>query len=328
MNEEVQDEISSESFNINDADIKFTNYLISYEKYNKERYYLSKNGMGERLLARALRRLPNLASVDVVFSSPWIGARMILGQMHGVSGLEYDFSSSEPINTLFHSIIQASIRLKSLRFMNADDVLLVGGVNDHDYRTLGKETRPYKSLAVPNGDEASGSTFSESRKLIAYLTNESSALRGLETFEILRISSEETPQRPQTFWESVSVCLINNAPTLRILQIGGELVGWETYAISKAMSDTTFPVLVTLSMTEMFFSKAELLIDIINATPNVQEYSTAARVETCRELHQRNEDVPAEEFQSSAWPANRGDRDGFVPQRRNRQQPPRGLSVS
>ena len=117
----VRDRLEEDTFSHNLFSLSFGKYVTAYEGYIKAQDYLSKKSQDIKILLRALRHLPRLTDVTVVFRNEIIGAREIMSAFGVLNGNELTLDSEYTLPVLIEALSGSERKLNTFKIIPDQD---------------------------------------------------------------------------------------------------------------------------------------------------------------------------------------------------------------
>lgn len=103
----VRNRLERDTFSHNVFSLSFGKHIAAYKSYVEAQDYLSKKSQDTKILTRALRRLPGLKNVTVVFGNGTIGAREIMSAFGLLNGNEVTLDSEYTLPVLIEALSES-----------------------------------------------------------------------------------------------------------------------------------------------------------------------------------------------------------------------------
>lgn len=103
----VKKRLERDTFSHNTFALAFGKHVAAYKGYLEAQHYLSKNAQDLYILVRALRRLPRIKNVTVVFNDQIIGAQEIMSAFGLLNGDEVTLDAEYTLQILVGALIES-----------------------------------------------------------------------------------------------------------------------------------------------------------------------------------------------------------------------------
>lgn len=113
----VRNRLERDTFSHNVFSLSFGKHVAAYKGYVEAQDYLSKNSQDTKILLRALRLLPRLKNVTVVFKSEIIGAREIMSALGLLDGNEVTLDSEYTLPVLIEALSESDRKLEKFNLV-------------------------------------------------------------------------------------------------------------------------------------------------------------------------------------------------------------------
>lgn len=107
----VRNRLKQDTFSHNIFSLSFGKHVTAYKSYVEAQDYLSKKSQDTEILTRALRRLPRLKNLSVVFKNEIIGAREIMSAFGLLNGNEITLDSEYTLPVLIEALSESERQL-------------------------------------------------------------------------------------------------------------------------------------------------------------------------------------------------------------------------
>ena len=105
----VRSRFERDTFSHNTFSLSFGKHVAAYKGYVEAQDYLSKKSQDTKILIRALRHLPRLKNVTVVFQNSIIGAREIMSAFGLLNGNEVTLDSEYTLPVLIEALGESDL---------------------------------------------------------------------------------------------------------------------------------------------------------------------------------------------------------------------------
>ena len=102
---------------MNECDLRLVNYDLACEAHNVERRRLIQDDFDKTILTRALKRLTNLRTVDIIFGDPWIGSRELHKKFIWPCSEMFKFDGIGILAPFIKALGWSERRLQTLKFI-------------------------------------------------------------------------------------------------------------------------------------------------------------------------------------------------------------------
>lgn len=116
----VRNRLERDTFSHNVFSLSFGKHIAAYKSYVEAQDYLSKKSQDTKILTRALRRLPGLKNVTVVFRNETIGAREIMSAFGLLNGNEVTLDSEYTLPVLIEALSESERQLSVFNLVSAE----------------------------------------------------------------------------------------------------------------------------------------------------------------------------------------------------------------
>lgn len=116
----VRSRFERDTFSHNVFSLSFGKHVAAYKGYVEAQDYLSKKSQDTKILLRALRHLPRLKNVTVVFNNEIIGAREIMSAFGLLNGNEVTFDSEYTLPVLIEALSESDRKLDKFNLVSND----------------------------------------------------------------------------------------------------------------------------------------------------------------------------------------------------------------
>lgn len=116
----VRNRFERDTFSHNAFSLSFGKHAAAYKGYVEAQDYLSKKSQDTKILLRALRRLPQLKDVTVVFKNEIIGAREIMSAFGLLNGNEVTLDSEYTLPVLIEALGESDRKLEKFNLLSDD----------------------------------------------------------------------------------------------------------------------------------------------------------------------------------------------------------------
>ncbi len=120
----VRSRFERDTFSHNVFSLSFGKHVAAYKGYVEAQDYLSKNSQDTKILLRALRLLPRLKNVTVVFKSEIIGAREIMSAFGLLDGNEVTLDSEYTLPVLIEALSESDRKLEKFNLVCDESISL------------------------------------------------------------------------------------------------------------------------------------------------------------------------------------------------------------
>ena len=103
----VKKRLERDTFSHNTCALAFGKHVAAYKGYLEAQHYLSKNAQDLHILVRALRRLPRMKIVTVVFNDQIMGAQEIMSAFGLLNGDEVTLDAEYTLPILIRALIES-----------------------------------------------------------------------------------------------------------------------------------------------------------------------------------------------------------------------------
>ena len=117
----VRNRLERDTFTHNVFSLSFGKHVAAYKSYMEAQDYLSKKSQDTKILIRALRHLPRLKNVTVVFDNEVIGAREIMSAFRLLNGNEVTLDSEYTLPVLVEALSESERTLDIFNLVSDDD---------------------------------------------------------------------------------------------------------------------------------------------------------------------------------------------------------------
>lgn len=107
----VRNRLERDTFSHNIFSLSFGKHVTAYKSYVEAQDYLSKKSQDTKILTRALRRLPRVKNLAVVFKNEIIGAREIMSAFGLLNGNEITLDSEYTLQVLIEALSKSERQL-------------------------------------------------------------------------------------------------------------------------------------------------------------------------------------------------------------------------
>lgn len=114
----VRRRLERDTFSHNLFSLSFGKHVAAYKSYVEAQDYLSKKSQDAKILLRALRHLPRLKDVTVVFRNEIIGAREIMSTFGLLNGSEITLDSEYTLPLLMEALSEAGRKLDIFKLVS------------------------------------------------------------------------------------------------------------------------------------------------------------------------------------------------------------------
>ena len=115
----VRSGIERDTFSHNIFSVSFGKHFVAYKYYVEAQDYLSKESRDTKILLQALRHLPRLKDVTVVFQNRGIGAREIMPAFGLLNGNEVTLDSEYTLPILLKALIESGRELQTFKLVHS-----------------------------------------------------------------------------------------------------------------------------------------------------------------------------------------------------------------
>lgn len=116
----VRSRFERDTFSHNVFSLSFGKHVAAYKGYVEAQDYLSKKSQDTKILLRALRHLPRLKNVTVVFKSEIIGAREIMSAFGLLNGTEVTLDSEYTLPILIEALSESKRKLDKFNLVSEE----------------------------------------------------------------------------------------------------------------------------------------------------------------------------------------------------------------
>ena len=116
----VRNRLERDTFSHNVFSLSFGKHIAAYKSYVEAQDYLSKKSQDTKILTRALRRLPGLKDVTVVFENEKIGAREIMSAFGLLNGNEVTLDSEYTLPVLIEALSESERQLSVFNLVSVE----------------------------------------------------------------------------------------------------------------------------------------------------------------------------------------------------------------
>ena len=113
----VRSRFERDTFSHNVFSLSFGKHVAAYKGYVEAQDYLSKNSQDTKILLRALRLLPRLKNVTIVFKNEIIGAREIMSAFGLLDGNEVTLDSEYTLPVLIEALSESDRKLEKFNLV-------------------------------------------------------------------------------------------------------------------------------------------------------------------------------------------------------------------
>lgn len=113
----VQNRLERDTFSHNVFSLSFGKHVAAYRGYVEAQDYLSKKSQDTKIILRALRHLPQLKNVTVVFGNETIGAREIMSAFGLLNGNEVTFDSEYTLPVFIEALTESDRKLDTFNLV-------------------------------------------------------------------------------------------------------------------------------------------------------------------------------------------------------------------
>ena len=114
----VRNRFERDTFSHNVFSLSFGKHVAAYKGYVEAQDYLSKKSQDTKILLRALRHLPRLTNVTVVFNNEIIGAREIMSAFGLLNGNEVTLDSEYTLPVLIEALTESEREIDKFKLVS------------------------------------------------------------------------------------------------------------------------------------------------------------------------------------------------------------------